>query len=78
MHNNNIHIMAAGSTTDIMYIVGLSSLSTGSPVYPIVIGGLKVYNLGEVNTYSGTPLNGHAPLMSSTMTRISFPNGGRY
>ena len=67
--------MAAESTTDIRLIL---SVYTGSPVYPIVIGGLKVYNLGEVNTCSETPLNGHAPLMSSTMARISFPNGGRY
>ena len=25
-------------------------ISAGSPVYPIVIGGLKVYNLGKVST----------------------------
>ena len=52
MYNNAIHIR-------IPLTFGLFSLSAGSPVYPIVIGGLKVYNLGEVSTYSGIPLNGH-------------------
>ena len=28
-----------------------SSLLAGSPVYPIVIGGLKVYNLGKVHLH---------------------------